>query len=257
MIKIKSGSDIEKMRIAGKIAGSALKIAGEAIKPGMSTLQIDKIIYDYICSNGATPSFLNYGGFPASACISINDEVIHGIPNSSKIIQEGDIVSIDVGAYKDGFHGDTCKTFSVGEISDEAKKLLEVTEKSLYEAIKVANVGVRLGDVSHAVEKYCTSRGYSVVKQYCGHGIGKELHEDPEVPNYGRAGHGPRLVAGMTIAIEPMINVKGEQVKVLNDGWTVLTESGSLSAHFEHTVAITSNGAVILTNPWWRYCDGS
>jgi methionyl aminopeptidase len=249
MIKIKSGSDIEKMRIAGKIAGSALKIAGEAIKPGMSTLQIDKIIYDYICSNGATPSFLNYGGFPASACISINDEVIHGIPNSSKIIQEGDIVSIDVGAYKDGFHGDTCKTFSVGEISDEAKKLLEVTEKSLYEAIKVANVGVRLGDVSHAVEKYCTSRGYSVVKQYCGHGIGKELHEDPEVPNYGRAGHGPRLVAGMTIAIEPMINVKGEQVKVLNDGWTVLTESGSLSAHFEHTVAITSNGAVILTNP--------
>lgn len=193
--------------------------------------------------------FLNYGGFPASACISINDEVIHGIPNSSKIIQEGDIVSIDVGAYKDGFHGDTCKTFSVGEISDEAKKLLEVTEKSLYEAIKVANVGVRLGDVSHAVEKYCTSRGYSVVKQYCGHGIGKELHEDPEVPNYGRAGHGPRLVAGMTIAIEPMINVKGEQVKVLNDGWTVLTESGSLSAHFEHTVAITSNGAVILTNP--------
>jgi len=252
MIKIKSGSDIEKMRIAGKIAGSALKIAGEAIKPGMSTLQIDKIIYDYICSNGATPSFLNYGGFPASACISINDEVIHGIPNSSKIIQEGDIVSIDVGAYKDGFHGDTCKTFSVGEISDEAKKLLEVTEKSLYEAIKVANVGVRLGDVSHAVEKYCTSRGYSIVKQYCGHGIGKELHEDPEVPNYGRAGHGPRLVAGMTIAIEPMINVKGEQVKVLNDGWTVLTESGSLSAHFEHTVAITSNGAVILTNPWWR-----
>ncbi len=249
MIKIKSGSDIEKMRIAGKIAGSALKIAGEAIKPGMSTLQIDKIIYDYICSNGATPSFLNYGGFPASACISINDEVIHGIPNSSKIIQEGDIVSIDVGAYKDGFHGDTCKTFSVGEISDEAKKLLEVTEKSLYEAIKVANVGVRLGDVSHAVEKYCTSRGYSIVKQYCGHGIGKELHEDPEVPNYGRAGHGPRLVAGMTIAIEPMINVKGEQVKVLNDGWTVLTESGSLSAHFEHTVAITSNGAVILTNP--------
>lgn len=249
MIKIKSGSDIEKMRIAGKIAGSALKIAGEAIKPGMSTLQIDKIIYDYICSNGATPSFLNYGGFPASACISINDEVIHGIPNSSKIIQEGDIVSIDVGAYKDGFHGDTCKTFSVGEISDEAKKLLEVTEKSLYEAIKVANVGVRLGDVSHAVEKYCTSRGYSIVKQYCGHGIGRELHEDPEVPNYGRAGHGPRLVAGMTIAIEPMINVKGEQVKVLNDGWTVLTESGSLSAHFEHTVAITSNGAVILTNP--------
>jgi methionyl aminopeptidase len=249
MVRIKSKTDLDKMRIAGKISGGALKIAGESIKSGMSTLALDKIIHDYIVKNGAKPSFLGYGGFPASACISINNEVIHGIPNAKRIIKEGDIVSVDVGAYIDGFHGDTCATFAVGDISDEAKALLKVTEESLYEGIKAAKVDARIGDVAHTVEEYCVSRGYAVVKKYCGHGVGRELHESPEVPNYGRPGHGQRLVAGMTFAIEPMINVKGEDVTVLKDGWTVLTKSGSLSAHFEHTIAITPNGAVILTQP--------
>lgn len=249
MINVKSKTDLANMRVAGRIAGSALKLAGESVKAGMTTLQLDKIIHDYIVSQGAKPSFLGYGGFKGSACISINDEVIHGIPNAHKVIKNGDIVSVDVGAMKDGFHGDTCATFAVGKISDEAEALLRVTEESLYAAIEVAKVGVRLGDVCHTVEEYCTSRGYYVVKRYCGHGIGRNLHEDPEVPNYGKPGHGPRLVAGMTIAVEPMINVKGEEIKVLNDGWTVLTASGSLSAHFEHTIAITPDGPVILTRP--------
>ncbi|MDO5559097.1 MAG: type I methionyl aminopeptidase [Oscillospiraceae bacterium] len=249
MISVKSKADLAKMRVAGKIAGGALQLAGKSIKPGMTTLQLDKIIHDYIVGHGATPSFLNYGGFPASACISINDEVIHGIPNSKKIIKAGDIVSVDVGACIDGFHGDTCSTFPVGKITDEAKKLLEVTQASLYAAIDAAKVGVRLGDVSHTVQEYCESRGYAVVKRYCGHGVGRNLHEDPEVPNYGTPGHGTRLVAGMTIAVEPMINIKGEGIKVMKNGWTVLTTSGSLSAHFEHTIAITPEGAVILTQP--------
>lgn len=249
MISIKSKTDLAKMREAGKIAGGALKLAGESIRAGMSTLELDKIVHDYIVKQGAKPSFKGYGGFPGSACISINNEVIHGIPRANKKICEGDIVSVDVGAFYNGFHGDTCATFPCGEISDEAKALLEVTEASLYEAIKVAQVGARLGDVSHAVEEYCASRGYGIVRNYCGHGIGRELHESPEVPNYGRAGHGPRLTAGMTFCIEPMINVKGDDVRVLKDGWTVLTVSGSLSAHFEHAIAITPDGPVILTQP--------
>ena len=249
MISIKSKSDLAKMRDAGKIAGSALKLAGESIKAGMTTLELDKIIHDYIVKCGATPSFLNYGGFPGSACISINNEVIHGIPRASKIIHEGDIVSVDVGAYYNGFHSDNCATFPCGKISDEAKALLEVTEASLYEAIKMAQVGNRLGDISHAVEEYCSSRGYGIVRNYCGHGIGRNLHEDPEIPNYGTAGHGPRLLAGMTLCIEPMINVRGDGVKVMKDGWTVLTTSGSLSAHFEQEIAITAEGPVVLTRP--------
>lgn len=249
MISVKSKTDLAKMREAGKIAGGALKLAGESIRAGMSTLELDKIVHDYIVKHGAKPSFKGYGGFPGSACISINNEVIHGIPRANKKICEGDIVSVDVGAFYNGFHGDTCATFPCGEISDEAKALLEVTEASLYEAIKVAQVGARLGDVSHAVEEYCASRGYGIVRNYCGHGIGRELHESPEVPNYGRAGHGPRLTAGMTFCIEPMINVKGDDVRVLKDGWTVLTVSGSLSAHFEHAIAITPDGPVILTQP--------
>ncbi len=249
MISIKSKTDLAKMREAGKIAGGALQLAGESIRAGMSTLDLDKIVHDYITRHGAKPSFKGYGGFPGSACISINNEVIHGIPKASKRICEGDIVSVDVGAYYDGFHGDTCATFACGKISDEAKALLEVTEKSLYEGISKAQVGARLGDVSHAVEVYCASRGYGIVRNYCGHGIGRELHESPEVPNFGREGHGPRLMAGMTICIEPMINVKGDDVKVLKDGWTVLTVSGSLSAHFEHAIAITPDGPVILTMP--------
>lgn len=249
MVSVKSSTDLAKMREAGRISGRALKLAGESIKAGMTTKALDKIIHDYIVGCGAKPSFLGYGGFPGSACISINDEVIHGIPSHKRRIAEGDIVSVDVGACINGFHGDTCATFAVGKVSDEARKLLEVTEASLYEGIKAAQVGARIGDVSHAVEEYCVSRGYGVVRQYCGHGIGRELHESPEVPNYGKAGHGVRLVSGMTFCVEPMINVKGEGIRVLNDGWTVVTKDGSLSAHFEHAIAITPNGPVILTEP--------
>ena len=237
------------MREAGQIAGRALKLAGESIKAGMTTKALDKIIHDFIVGCGAIPSFLNYGGFPGSACISINNEVIHGIPSHKKRIAEGDIVSVDVGAFYNGFHGDTCATFAVGKISEEAKELLKVTEESLYEGIRAAQVGARLGDVGHAVEEYCSSRGYGIVRNYCGHGIGRDLHESPEVPNYGKEGHGQRLVAGMTFCIEPMINQKGDGIKVLRDGWTVITESGSLSAHFEHAIAVTPSGPVILTQP--------
>jgi methionyl aminopeptidase len=215
----------------------------------MTTKALDKIVHDYIIKCGAKPSFLGYGGFPGSACISINNEVIHGIPSHKVKIQEGDIVSVDVGAFYDGFHGDTCATFACGKISDEAQKLLDVTKASLYEGIAAAKVGARLGDVSHAVEEYCSSRGYGIVRNYTGHGIGRNLHEEPEVPNFGTAGRGPRIVSGMTFCIEPMINVKGDAVRVLKDGWTVVTSSGSLSAHFEHTIAITPEGPVIMTEP--------
>lgn len=249
MVSIKSSTDLAKMREAGQIAGRALKLAGESIKAGMTTKALDKIIHDFIVGCGAIPSFLNYGGFTGSACISINNEVIHGIPSHKKRIAEGDIVSVDVGAFYNGFHGDTCATFAVGKISEEAKELLKVTEESLYEGIRAAQVGARLGDVGHAVEEYCSSRGYGIVRNYCGHGIGRDLHESPEVPNYGKEGHGQRLVAGMTFCIEPMINQKGDGIKVLRDGWTVITESGSLSAHFEHAIAVTPSGPVILTQP--------
>ena len=249
MVSIKSSTDLAKMREAGQIAGRALKLAGESIKAGMTTKALDKIIHDFIVGCGAIPSFLNYGGFPGSACISINNEVIHGIPSHKKRIAEGDIVSVDVGAFYNGFHGDTCATFAVGKISEEAKELLKVTEESLYEGIRAAQVGARLGDVGHAVEEYCSSRGYGIVRNYCGHGIGRDLHESPEVPNYGKEGHGQRLVAGMTFCIEPMINQKGDGIKVLRDGWTVITESGSLSALFEHAIAVTPSGPVILTQP--------
>ena len=247
MVNVKSKSDLEKMRKAGKIAGQARELAGKSIRAGMSTLELDKSIHDYIVSCGAVPSFLGYGGFPGSACISINEEVIHGIPNKRKIIKNGDIVSVDVGAYIDGFHGDTCATFAVGKVSEEATKLLEDTKASLYKAIEKAVVGNRLGDVCHAVEEYCTPLGYGIVKNYTGHGVGRKLHEAPEVPNYGTAGRGIKLVAGMTFAIEPMINVRGDGVRTLPNGWTVVTNSGSLSAHFEHTIAVTPNGPVILT----------
>lgn len=248
MINIKSKSELEKMRIAGKITGGALELAGRSIRVGMTTKELDRIIHNYIVSHGAKPSFLGYGGFPGSACISINNEVIHGIPGKRKIC-EGDIVSVDVGAYINGYHGDSCKTFAVGQISDDAAKLLKVTEESLYKGIEKAVVGGRLGDISHAIEQHVVTNGMAVVKKYVGHGVGRELHESPEVPNFGREGHGPRLVAGMVIAIEPMVNAVGEGVKVLPDGWTVLTQSGSLSAHFEHTVAITPDGPVLLTKP--------
>lgn len=249
MVNVKSKSDLEKMRKAGKIAGQARELAGESIKAGMSTYELDKIIHDYIVSCGATPSFLNLYGFPASACISINEEIIHGIPSKKKIIKNGDIVSVDVGAYIDGFHGDTCATFPVGKVSDEATKLLEDTKASLYKAIEKAVVGNHLGDVCHAVEAYVTPLGYGIVRNYTGHGVGRKLHEAPEVPNYGKEGRGIKLVAGMTFAIEPMINVRGDGVRTLHNGWTVVTNSGSLSAHFEHTIAVTPDGPIILTEP--------
>ena len=249
MISVKSRSELEKMRKAGIIAGNALHFGGQSIKVGMTTYELDKIIHDYIVKHGATPSFLGYGGFPASACISINNKVIHGIPSKHEHIKDGDIVSIDVGAYIDGFHGDTAYTFAVGNVSEEAAQLLKVTKEGLFKGIEQAVPGNRVGDISHAVEEYCSSYGYGIVKNYVGHGVGAKLHESPEGPNFGKAGRGPRLVAGMTIAIEPMINAVGEDVKVLPDGWTVLTKSGSLSAHFEHSVAITSEGPVILTMP--------
>lgn len=246
MLIIKSAKEIEKMKKAGKITAGALKIAGESIRAGMTTKELDRIINKFITSHGAVPSFLGYGGFPASACISVNDEVIHGIPDGRKL-ENGDIVSVDVGAYIDGFHGDSAKTFAVGEISDDAKALMKSTEESLYLAIDMAKPGVRLGDIGHAIQKYNEDNGYSIVRQFVGHGVGKNLHEDPEVPNFGREGHGLRLVPGMVIAIEPMINIGTESVKTMSNDWTVKTTDGSLSAHFEHTIAITDDGAFILT----------
>lgn len=247
MITIKSASDIEKMREAGKIAANALAILGQKLHAGMTTKEIDKIIHDEITKAGAKPSFLGYAGFPGSACVSVNDEVIHGIPNPNRKVREGDIVSVDVGAYYKGFHSDTCYTFAIGSISDPVRALLTDTEASLYKGIEQAVVGARLGDISHTIEEYCRSRGYGIVKQYCGHGIGRELHEEPEVPNHGKAGRGMRLLEGMTICIEPMINLVGDDVWVKPDGWTVMTKSGSVSAHFEHEILITKDGPVILT----------
>ena len=248
MVILKTANAIKKMREAGRLSALALKVGGEAVKPGVTTAEIDKVIYDFIMSQGATPSFLNLYGFPASACISVNDELIHGIPGN-RVIKEGDIVSIDVGACLDGYHGDNAATFVAGEASEEAQKLLDVTKQSLYKGIEMAVVGNRVGDISNAVQTYCEERGYSVVREFVGHGIGRAVHEDPEVPNFGAAGHGPRLVNGMCIAIEPMINAGTRFVSTDSNGWTVRTKDGKLSAHFEHTIAITDNGPIILTDP--------
>lgn len=249
MIVLKTRRELELMREAGRISAQALKIAGEAVAPGVTTAEIDKIAYDYIKSQGATPSFLNYGGFPATACISINKEVIHGIPDHCHVIHEGDIVSIDLGAVFEGFHGDNAYTFACGKISPAAERLCSTTREALYAGLSKAVAGNRLGDIGHAVEEYCISRGYGVVRDYTGHGVGRHLHEDPSVPNYGTPGKGVRLIPGMTIAIEPMINEGTEDVNVLKNGWTVVTADGKLSAHFEHTVAITDGECMILTNP--------
>ena len=248
MVILKPASAIKKMREAGRLSALALKVGGEAVKPGVTTAEIDKAIYDFIVSQGATPSFLNLYGFPASACISVNDELIHGIPGN-RVINEGDIVSIDVGACLDGYHGDNAATFVAGNASEEALELLDVTKQSLYKGIEMAVVGNRVGDISNAVQTYCEERGYSVVREFVGHGIGRSVHEDPEVPNFGAAGHGPRLVNGMCIAIEPMINAGTRFVSTDSNGWTVRTKDGKLSAHFEHTIAITDNGPIILTDP--------
>lgn len=247
MITIKSKSEIEKMRLAGRITGDVLKEIEKHIKPGISTKQLDKIAHNYIVSKGATPSFLNYNGFPGSICASRNDEVVHGIPSKDIVLKEGDIISVDVGAYIDGFHGDAARTFAVGEISDEAKRLIEVTKQSFFEGIKKAVHGAKLGDVSATIQEYVESNGFSVVRKLVGHGIGRSLHEDPNVPNYGKAGKGVKLAAGMTLAIEPMVNAGEYDVCVLDDDWTVVTEDGSLSAHYENTILITKDGCEILT----------
>ncbi len=247
MIVLKSEREIKQMLEACKISAEALKVAGEAVAPGVSTWEIDRIARRFIESKGAKPTFLNYNGFPAAVCISINDEVIHGIPDKAHILKSGDIVSIDLGACINGYTGDTAATFACGEVSAEAKRLMETTEASLYEGIAKAVPGGRLGDVGSAIQVYCEERGYSVVRDYTGHGVGASLHEDPAVPNYGTPGRGARLVPGMTIAIEPMINQGKAAVKTLPNGWTVKTTDGKLSAHFEHTVAITSSGPLIMT----------
>ena len=235
------------MRDAGKITGEAILAAGEMIKPGVTTAQIDHVIRTYIEKCGATPTFLGYGGFPASACVSVNDEVIHGIPSHKRVLAEGDIVKIDVGACYRGFNGDSARTFAVGKVSDEAAKLIRVTEESFYAALAVIREGARIGDIGHAVESHCKANGWSVVRRYVGHGVGAELHEDPEIPNFGTPGRGVRLVRGMTIAVEPMVNVGSGDVYEMPDGWTVKTKDGGLSAHYEHTIAITDNGPELLT----------
>ena len=247
MIVLRTAKEIEIMRKACQISAEALQVAGEAVKPGITTYEIDQIAYRYIKKQGAEPNFLNYNGFPATACISINDEVIHGIPSKKRVLKEGDIVSIDLGAKVNGYNGDNAATFAVGKISDEAKRLCDTTRESLYKAIEQAVAGNRIGDIGYAVQSYCEERGFSVVREYTGHGVGTHLHEDPSVPNYGTPGRGQRLLPGMIIAIEPMINQGSKAIKCLPDGWTVKTLDGKLSAHFEHTIVITKGEPIILT----------
>ena len=249
MIVLKTNRELAVMRKAGVISQQALRLAGEMVEPGVSTWDIDKAVRLFIQSQGAVPSFLGYDGYPASACISVNHVVIHGIPKKSVILKKGDIVSIDVGAQYQGFHGDNAWTYPCGEISGEAQALLDATEKSLFLGVEKARPGNRLGDIGHAVQEYVEARGYSVVREFTGHGVGAKMHEDPSVPNYGTPGRGVRLTAGMVIAIEPMINLGRKEIEIKADGWTVETKDKSLSAHFEHTVAITPNGPVILTLP--------
>ena len=247
MVVIKTARELSKMKDACRISAEALRVAGEAVKPGVTTYEIDTIVRKYIEKQGATPSFLGYGGFPASACISVNSVVINGIPSKKQILNEGDIVSVDVGAYYEGFHGDNAFTFPCGKISAEAQALLDATRESLYEGISKALAGNRIGDIGNAVQQYVEARSYSVVRDFVGHGVGAKLHEDPSVPNYGTPGRGVRLLPGMTIAIEPMINQGTCEVRVLDDKWTTVTTDGKLSAHFEHTVAITPDGPKIMT----------
>ena len=247
MIIIKSPEDLKKLKKACKISADVLKYAGQEITAGMSTYELDKLIHEYITAHGAKPSFLGMYGFPASACISVNDEVIHGIPSKKTIIRSGDIVSVDVGAYIDGFHGDTAYTFAVGNVSEEAAQLLKVTKEGLFKGIEQAVPGNRVGDISHAVEEYCSSYGYGIVKNYVGHGVGAKLHESPEVPNFGKAGRGPRLVAGMTIAIEPMINMGRPDIFVDDsNGWTIYTDDRLPSAQREIMVLVTETGHEVL-----------
>lgn len=248
MITLKSAREIELMRRAGKITAAARALAGEMVKPGVTTQEIDKAVYRFIRSQGAEPSFLNYNGYPASICISVNDEIIHGIPGK-RVLKEGDIVSVDVGAFIGGYHGDCAATYACGKISEEAQRLIDVTKQSFFEGIRYAREGGRLSDVSHAIQEYVEANGFSVVREYVGHGIGRNMHESPEVPNFGIAGHGPKLLRGMTLAIEPMVNAGTAAIKQMSDGWTVKTRDGKYAAHYENTILITPDEPELLTVP--------
>ena len=248
MITLKSAHEIEAMRLAGKITAAARALAREMVKPGVTTQQIDKAVYRIIKSQGAIPSFLNYNGYPASVCISVNDEIIHGIPGK-RVLREGDIVSVDVGAYIGGYHGDCAGTYPCGQVSDEALRLIRVTQDSFFEGLKFAREGYRLSDISHAVQTFVEANGYSVVREYVGHGIGRNMHEAPEVPNYGKPGHGPRLLRGMTLAVEPMVNAGTAAIRQMSDGWTVKTADGKYAAHYENTILITAGDPELLTDP--------
>ena len=248
MIIVKTKEQIEKMKVAGRITGEAILVAAEMIREGVTTKQIDDKIRHFFEKHGAKPSFLGYGGFPGSACISINNEIIHGIPSADRVLKEGDIVKIDVGAFIGGFHGDSANTFPVGKISAEAQRLIDVTKESFYRGVAAIDIeNGRIGDIGHAIDSYVVENGMTTVKKYVGHGVGHDLHEDPNVPNYGTAGRGPRLCRGMTIAIEPMVNLGGPEVIERPDHWTVVTRDGSLSAHYEHTCALTPDGVLLLT----------
>ena len=247
MIQLKNSAQISIMMEAGRITGEALLLAREHVREGITTKELDTVIRNYIEKCGAKPSFLGYGGFPASACISINDEVIHGIPSKNRVLREGDLVKIDVGAFYKGFHGDSARTIPVGKVSDEAQRLVDVTRQSFFDGVEQMKVGNRIGDIGSAIQARVEQNGFSVVKRYIGHGIGHELHESPDVPNFGTAGRGTRLCAGMVLAIEPMVNVGTEEVYELSDGWTVKTRNKGLSAHYENTCALTSEGVIITT----------
>ena len=249
MITLKSSHEIDLMRRAGKITAAARALAGEMVRPGVTTQEIDSAVEHFIRSQGAVPSFLHYNGFPASACISINDEVIHGIPSKKRVLREGDIVSVDVGAYIGGFHGDCAGTYPCGQVSDEAMRLIRVTQQSFFEGMKFAKEGYRVGDISAAVQKYVEDNGFTIVREYVGHGIGRQLHEEPEVPNYVSQRKGPRLLRGMTLAVEPMVNMGAAAIRQLSDGWTVKTADGKLSAHYENTILITAGEPELLTDP--------
>ena len=248
MITLKSAHEIEAMRLAGKITAAARALAREMVKPGVTTQEIDRAVEHFIRKQGAVPSFLHYNGYPASACISVNDEIIHGIPGK-RVLREGDIVSVDVGAYIGGYHGDCAGTYPCGQVSDEALRLIRVTQDSFFEGLKFAREGYRLSDISHAVQTFVEANGYSVVREYVGHGIGRNMHEAPEVPNYGKPGHGPRLLRGMTLAVEPMVNAGTAAIKQMSDGWTVKTADGKYAAHYENTILITAGDPELLTDP--------
>lgn len=247
MIILKNDHEIEYMRESGRIVGETLLMLEEIIAPGITTAEIDKLAEEFITKQGAKPSFKGYGGFPGSICASVNETVVHGIPSKSIILKDGDIISVDCGAYINGFHGDAARTFLVGNVSEAAKQLVEVTEKSFFKGVEKAIIGNRIGDIAHEIQEFVESYNYSIVRDYVGHGIGRNLHEDPSVPNYGKAGKGPRLLEGMVLAIEPMVNMGKHHVKTLNDGWTVVTSDRSLSAHYENTIAISPKGLEILT----------